>query len=245
MTEFDKKAQGADQSINIEIRSEILKYSLHLENAINSLLLAYLGIIDKSSTKLFGNKAGISFKSKIDLLYDIDVLSKREHAALELQMNFRNKFIHDIECNSFLAVLNMFDNGIKNRFKKYLKNDGEINNEESCKKACRELFISNMDVAIKKVELKMQFVEDKRELIQSLINKEVRIIDLSFNFIHELLSKLKTVDFENTQIKNLATFIYSECENYSSNLKTDGRIIKLNERLEKLFAQDKIFDYLK
>jgi len=245
MTEFDKKAQEAGQSINIEIRSEILTYSLHLEDAINSLLLAYLGITDKSFTKLFGNKAGISFKNKIDLLYDIDVLSKSEHAAIELQMNFRNKFIHVIGCNSFLAVLNMFDNGIKNRFKKYFKNDGEINNEESCRKACRELFITNIDVAIKKVELKIQSVEDKNDLIQSLINKEVRIIDLSFNFIDELLSKLKTVDFENTEIRNLATFICSECESYSSNLKTDGRIIKLNERLEKLFAQDKIFDYLK
>lgn len=87
------------KEINIEVRSEVLEYSLIIECATNSLLLSYLGITDKSDTKLFGNKAGISFKSKIDLLYDISVLSKVEHSNLELQIIFRNKFMHMLKCN--------------------------------------------------------------------------------------------------------------------------------------------------
>ena len=93
-----------DTEINIEVRSEILEYSLNIEGAINDLLLAYLGIFDKSSTKLFGNKVGLSFKNKIDLLFDINVLSKEEHNDLDLFMNFRNRFFHAIECNSYSAV---------------------------------------------------------------------------------------------------------------------------------------------
>jgi len=66
-----------NENINLEIRSEILEYSLTIENTVNTLLQSYLGILEKEATKNFGHKAGISFKNKIDLLYDIDVLSKK------------------------------------------------------------------------------------------------------------------------------------------------------------------------
>ena len=108
--------------VNLQLRSEILEYSLTLEEAINNLLLFNLGIFDGGqATRLFGNKASISFKNKIDLLYDINVLTKEENSDLELLMIFRNKFLHDIKCNSFSNVLEILDNGIKNKFKNYLK----------------------------------------------------------------------------------------------------------------------------
>src|ERR1035437_7045812 len=95
---------------NIKLRSEILEYSLILEEAINTLLLFNLGIRDGGNlTRLFGKKANISFKNKIDLLYDIDILSKEENSDLELLMIFRNKFLHDIGCNSFLNTIESLD----------------------------------------------------------------------------------------------------------------------------------------
>jgi hypothetical protein len=62
--------------INLKIRSEVMTFALQMERNVNALLLSYLGITDKTKTKNFGHKAGISFKSKIDLLFDIGVFTK-------------------------------------------------------------------------------------------------------------------------------------------------------------------------
>ena len=51
--------------INLNLRSEILEYSLNIEESINDLILLYLGIyIENNKTRLFGNKGAITFKNK-------------------------------------------------------------------------------------------------------------------------------------------------------------------------------------
>lgn len=245
MTSLEEKD---NKEINIEVRSKILEYSLIIEGAINTLLLAYLGIIGKSNTKLFGNKVGISFKSKIDLLYDIDVLSKKEHSALELQMIFRNKFIHALECNSFSAVLSQLDNGIKNRFKKYMDDTSKINNEETCKESYRKIYITNIDTILHKIELKRKSIEDKNDLIQLLLQKELRITDISFDFLDKLLTTLEEVHIKNTenkQIVELTTHLFSTCDNHSKTFTTDNELIELDKKLKSLLDPDKINEYLK
>ena len=59
------------EDINLKTRTIILEYSLQIESDINNLLFGYLEIFEKDKIKNFGKKAGISFKSKIDLLFDI------------------------------------------------------------------------------------------------------------------------------------------------------------------------------
>ncbi len=56
-----------EDEINLKMRTTVMEYSLQIENSINNLLLGYLEIFEKEKTKNFGNKAGIPFKSKIDL----------------------------------------------------------------------------------------------------------------------------------------------------------------------------------
>ena len=112
-----------------EIRLEVLLSALEIENGINRLIMNLFLIFEPERTKNFGNKAGISFQSKIDLLFDISILSKDEHQTFELLMNFRNKFVHDINSDCFDVVFKKLDNGIQNRFKKYIVNAEEKINE--------------------------------------------------------------------------------------------------------------------
>ncbi len=245
MTSLDEKN---NKEINIDFRSEILEYSLIVEGAINSLVLCYLGIIEKSNTKLFGNKAGISFKSKIDLLYDIDVLSKEEHNDLELQMIFRNKFIHSLECNSFLVALNQLDNGIKNRFKKHMDDSSKINNEYSCKESYGKIYITNLNIIHKKIELKIQSVDDKCDLIKLHMEKEIRIKDMSFYFIRSLLESIEEIalqNSENKKILELTTDLTRKCVKYIDSTKVDKELTELDMKLNKLLDKDKINEYLK
>ena len=65
-----------EAQLNIEVRSRILEYSLVIENLINDLLLMNLGVYnEKEKTRLFSNKGKLTFQNKIDLLFDIEVLS--------------------------------------------------------------------------------------------------------------------------------------------------------------------------
>ena len=90
-----------ENDINLQLRSEILDAALTLEDAVNKLLLALL-VIDKPDKKAMSNKSGnLSFKNKIDLLFDLEILSNDEYRALLLLMELRNQFLHNIECSSF------------------------------------------------------------------------------------------------------------------------------------------------
>lgn len=131
--------------INLVLRSKIIHCSLNIENAVNELLLKYLVIIDKSKTKNFALKSGISFKNKIDLLFDIDVFNKEELYIVELLMVFRNKFLHEIKYSSFTILLNDIDSSTKNKFIKMFS-DGNINNEEGYENAFMNLYKRIIDI---------------------------------------------------------------------------------------------------
>src|SRR5690606_6723376 len=147
----------------------ILKYSLFIEGSINDLLLLNLGIYnEKEKTRLFSNKGKLTFQNKIDLLFDIEVLSKEENSDFELLMNIRNKFLHDLECNSFKILINekIKNNGLQNRYKKFLEEGQSISDEEDCKKACYSIFQKNIDTIKKKNSENIKSIENKNKLFQ-------------------------------------------------------------------------------
>jgi len=201
--------------LNLEKRTEVLEYALHIEESIKILLLLCLGIRDNTKTKLFGNKAGISFQSKIDLLYDIDILELEEHQGLELQMNFRNKFLHDIKFNTYISVLSTFDNGIKNRFKKYLLDGGDISDEISCREAYQNLFLSNMKVILAKVELKKNAADDNMDLLTTPTKLYNNFADSFFNLIGDLYQQIEASNLENPDVVELVNKIRIKCKEHT------------------------------
>lgn len=190
--------------LELNTHKEILEFSLRIEEAVNYLLMACLSITDKSQTKNFGNKAGISFKSKIDLLFDIGVLSKEEHFDLELQMIFRNKFLHDIECVSFSSVLGILDNGIKNKFRDFLNENSSIENEEACKGAYRKLYRNNVKTIREKFKDRRVMIEKKSETLKNLLSQHEKTSDIAFELIDDILKLLEKSELENPEVFELA-----------------------------------------
>ena len=189
-----------EAQLNIEVRSRILEYSLFIEGSINDLLLLNLGIYnEKEKTRLFSNKGKLTFQNKIDLLFDIEVLSKEENSEFELLMNIRNKFLHDLECNSFKILFNekIKDNGLQNRFKKFLEEGQSISDEEACKKACYSLFQKNIDTIKKKNSVNRKSIENKNKLLQVQNEQIIYYID----FIADLLNKV-SIATENAELEN-------------------------------------------
>ena len=187
-----------EAQLNIEVRSRILEYSLVIENLINDLLLMNLGIYnEKEKTKLFSNKGKLTFQNKIDLLFDIEVLSKIENSEFELLMNIRNKFLHDIDCSSFQILLQQLDNGIVNRFKKFLEEGQSISDEEACEQACYKLFQKNIKTIKEIIRKNTASRKIKSNLVQVQNNQLLFYID----FIHDLLNKIY-ISIENAELEN-------------------------------------------
>lgn len=80
-------------SINLTLRSEILEYSLNLEENVTLLLKTYF-FVKKERLKALSQKSGnLSFKNKIDLLYDFEIFNEQEYNSLIKLMEFRNQFM--------------------------------------------------------------------------------------------------------------------------------------------------------
>lgn len=218
--------------INIELRSEILEYSLQLEKAVNDLLLFQLGIFDGGkSTKLFGKKQGITFKNKVDLLFDIDVLDKHENAEFELLMIFRNKFLHDIDCNSFQTIVSDFDNGLKNRFKKFIGTGQDITDESICREACAKLFLKNIRTIRNKFAARKKAAEEKYEIFQLQNDHIIYMIDLFFDLTKELSLILESAELEDEKTRNLSKLIFAKYQQYINKYQEDKDINSIRDRL--------------
>ncbi len=189
---------STEAQLNIVVRSRILEYSLFIERSINDLLLLNLGIYnEKEKTRLFSNKGKLTFQNKIDLLVDIEVLSKEENSEFELLMNIRNKFLHVLECGSFQDLFQILDKGIVNRFKKFLEEGQSISDEEACKRACYRLFQKNIKTIKEIIRKNTASRKIKSNLVQVQNNQLLFYID----FIQDLLNKIY-ISIENAELEN-------------------------------------------
>ena len=99
---------------NLDKRTEVLDWALQLEYLINVCLKSYLSIDPEKKTIALSNLAtSISFKAKIDLLFDLGKIDKIQHNMFEKAMSIRNQFLHNIYCNTYCYVADHLD-GLEN-----------------------------------------------------------------------------------------------------------------------------------
>ena len=178
--------------INRELRIDILECAIKLEANINTLLLELLDIPDKAKKKSLSGKSGsLSFKNKIDLLFDLEVINSNEYWELLLLMEFRNKFLHDLYCNSFKDALSLYgehgDNKMLNllygvqaskQFTKKEKNSKiveynsktEQEREQVCRESFDNLFSRTVDIVTSKIELSEKEFQDRINVIRKFNN---------------------------------------------------------------------------
>ncbi|WP_299898750.1 hypothetical protein [uncultured Aquimarina sp.] len=228
----------------MELRTHILEYALQLEDSINRLLSTYLNIDDNSKTKNFGNKAGISFQSKIDLLFDIDVLTKDMHLDMGLQMNFRNKFLHDINCHSFLIALDLFDNGINNRFFKFLHEGEKKDNEDHCRLAYDRLCLSNYRTVLEKFQERRIQLKNNRDVLNNFTKIIERLIDLSFDHLYKIKDGLSNFETNDKETIKLIEKLKNNCQSFANNLGSDDELLDLRNKLKSAHADRELMKRL-
>src|SRR5690554_423571 len=230
--------------LNLELRSQILEYSLFLESSINDLVLLSLGIYnDKEKTKLFNNQGRLTFQNKVDLLLDIDVLTPEESLEFGLLMFIRNKFLHDLECNSFKILFSekTKDAGIHSRFKNFLKEGQSIFDEDACKQACYNIFVKNIDTIRNKVIEKQEAIEIKYKLFQVQNERIIHYIDFIHDFSHRISSIVKNSELEDPKVAIVGMEIFKVLDKYSQELKNTSEnsiyddFFKSDENLKAIF----------
>lgn len=220
--------------INRELRIEILECALKLEANINTLLLELLDIPDSLKKKSLSGKSGsLSFKNKIDLLSDIEVISDHEHGELILLMEFRNKFLHDLYCNSFkdaFLLCGEYRNntilslvyGVEARksFSQKEKNskitEYDSMSEQEKERICLESFISLFDRTVcivkNKIELAEKEFQGRINLIRTLSHGMAFYCKRYTDFLVEIDEMLKKHNLPD----DLTKLIVNECIFFTS-----------------------------
>lgn len=171
----------------LELRKEILEIALNIENMISELLILYLNI-EKEERKAISNKNScLTFKNKIDLLFDLDVLTKTEHGNLLLLMEFRNQFLHNYQCNSFTKAVQFLG---EDKSRKLLAfndlNEGLQDSEFNHINAFRTLHISCMDIVLLKIKAKDDHSKERRKIVLDLADYTKLIIDKDTEMLAEI-----------------------------------------------------------
>src|ERR1700733_14383622 len=86
---------------NMALRSAVISKVLRLEQTSSSALRAVFRMFKQDSKTLGNSSSALPFKSKIDLLYDLEELDKIEYTHLLKLMEVRNQFAHNPNAVSF------------------------------------------------------------------------------------------------------------------------------------------------
>lgn len=131
--------------------------------------------------KTLSNKSGrLSFKSQIDLLFDLEVLNKDEYQKCLLIMELRNQFMHNIDCNTFKEAINILGN--ENQLLKYSENGRVLLSQKKIRK-------KKIEIELKEIELKSAFLSlviEVSKLITTKFNNRLNLFNENKAFINEL-----------------------------------------------------------
>jgi len=229
-----------DIDINLELRSEILEASLNLENAVNELIVALL-VIEKQKRKAISNKSGnLTFKNKIDLLFDLDILDSEEHQKLLLLIELRNQFLHNLECNSFVKAINLLGS---DKGKKLLKfgNANELENREyQYKIAFGNLKIECLKIVVAKVEDRMKQIDNRAKIHVNFAESQIFLIDKYFNIIKKILEIFENNASDVPEVIRLFDQVEKAIINDVNSLQTSEEYLMMQSEFKELYSPEKI-----
>jgi hypothetical protein len=178
----------------MQIRTEILQYSLLIENFSSIFLSNLLNITDYRLSKSIGNKSSnLSFKQKIDLLIDIQALENKEKNKFSHFMAIRNQFMHNLEANSYENCFKNLD-GAEKFLLKTFPQDFKLSKEKQLEFATKKLAEDVITITVKLMEK----IEEK---IREKVNSEMleRYQENSTIAITEIENKINSAFTEKLQ----------------------------------------------
>lgn len=226
--------------INLKLRSEILEASLNLENAVNKLIVALL-TIEKQKRKAISNKSGsITFKNKIDLLFDLDILDSEEHQKLLLLMELRNQFLHNLECNSFENAISLLGSDKGRKLLKFGSVNEPDNLEYRYKNAFDNLKIECLKIVIAKVEDRMNQIDDRAKILKNFAESQIFFINKYFNIAKNILEIFENNASDIPEGIRLFDQVEKTITNDVNSLQTSEEYLMMQSEFKELYSPEKI-----
>ncbi|MBE9467496.1 MAG: hypothetical protein IMY72_04125 [Bacteroidetes bacterium] len=157
--------------LNMELRSWVISNALRLEQTSSSALRVILRMFKTDSKTLGNQSSALSFKSKIDLLLDLEEIDKKEYSHLLKIMEIRNQFAHNPNAVSFLELDNI-NPDINKYLLKHSPDDlkGEEKSEQKLKAIFSELF---KQTAGKLLSIEVDYTQGIQKQMRQHINDSV------------------------------------------------------------------------
>ena len=152
----------------MELRNWVIARVLRLEQASSDALREIFRIYDHNSRTL-GNKSkyALSFRTKIDLLYDLGEIDELVYPHLIKLMEIRNQFAHNPTAISFVSFDDI-DDGINKYLLKVKNCPEEIGKEQDKEKKLKLIFEHIYGIAIGKLLI---IIAEYSNAIKSEMNK--------------------------------------------------------------------------
>lgn len=210
--------------MNLDTRIFVLEKALLVEKTITSILELFLNVEVPKKKALTNKSGGLSFINKLDLLYDIEVFDDTEYMTILLLMQYRNQFMHNYECNTFIDAFEFLGSDKKNRLLFYAENKLEERDEQKIKDAFNKLYIEILKILRTKLDLKKSIIAENKDYFDALNNKVILLFD-KYLELSDLI------------------FDYLEPNSNDSKIITDYKIAFLNSIKKKVEENIKSIDF--
>ncbi len=170
-----------------KIKLKVLKYSLRLEKIASHSLGFILDVEDPTNTKSLGNKnTPLAFNQKLHLLLDSGSIDKEEKEKIEIFMEVRNQFMHNLNVNSFIevfAVLTGRETRLRKLYPSYFSDEIEV--EDSLNRVTEKLYLEGMKIL-------MSFKGARENKMKTMTSESVyrRLYEATPNAIDKALKML-------------------------------------------------------
>lgn len=191
-------------------RSEVLEYSLMIENLSSFFLSGLLDISDYKKSKSLGNTgSSLSFNQKVELLIDIQALDSKEKSKYMAFMSIRNQFMHNIDANSYEKCFTHLKGSDKFLLTTYPQ-DIKLTQEKQLENATRNLAHDVITITVNLMEkvkekigekVKNEMLEKYQEASMSAISEIEKALDLVYE--SKVKEGVKTIGIE--ELKDLGS----------------------------------------
>jgi len=237
----------------------VLEKALILEELSSHIIKLILRLVWDETKTLSNKSTSLSFKNKIDLLFDLQDLTKDEYNYLLKIMEVRNQFAHNFNCNlweDFKSINPKSYEYIKKKFP---------NEDESFSTSFRDLFNASHN---KLIDIERKYLNGFDFEIEKIITNEIfqsidKIIEETVNHwvnwceeldIDEFETKLNEEEFKIDAIKKMLVLkflkyrdklykVYHalEFDEFRENLRRKEDDIQIDEYVERL---DKKYEFV-
>jgi hypothetical protein len=238
-------AKTKQSNLNLDLRIEVLSNALSLEDSVNSILLIYLAI-DKKERKAISNKSGnLSFKNKIDLLFDLDILNKDEYDCFLLLMEYRNQFMHNIDCISFSYASSILGPDKKKRLLKFNQLPAGMDMESQLKNSFFNLYGKTLEISLKKIEERKEIIEENKNMLTSQSNYFIYVLDNIFVAINTMFDKFDASTSDQIEVLKLKIRFFEALTNELKKISDSEEYKTLRTQLENETTPDRLGKYIK